>query len=293
MVQMLKNFLFIFLFCLFSCTDIFRHVQYWGEEERMLKKKNLEEEDQKKWEKQLEISQDKIKEAHEAIEKIAVTSELQLQLSRKIAKRYMKSRRYDLASVYYKGALEKKIPKLSEDTVNSYNALEKSLVYFDKALLLSATDIDLLWEASLAYANASVAQGWEEKRFLIALQLLKKIRQIDSEDVRPLFQMALLYGKTNIESYRNRKYAIQLLKVFLQKKEENIKARFALAYFLVQENQNQEAIIEYQKIISTLEEMYQKKIIKGALSSHSIYQRARENLKKLERCENNPKACNF
>ena len=284
--------LLLHLHCEFgqSLLDSFAH---WGEKDRRFRQEELKERDLQKWERQLKISREQAVQLHEKISEMLTEEQLQGELASKIASAYLKKGAYDLASFYYKGALENKLPRKDGPQGNSYLAIEKSLGYFDQALLFNSVHPDLFYEAGLAYANASRAHGWERKRFETALLLFKRMLALAPRDIRPLYQLSLLYAKTSIKEYKNRKYAIQLLKKVIVKKEDDVRSRFALAHFLVEEEQISQAIHQYESIQSILQDMYRKKVIEGNLSSHPSYRRAQENKEKLQKCMETGRACSF
>ena len=273
--------------------SILDRVSHWGEKDRRLGQAKLKEIDLQKWQRQLKLSRSQAIELQAEIAEMLTEEQLQGELARKIASAYLEKGSYDLASVYYKGALENKLPAKGSPQTSSYLAFEKSLDYFDRALLLNSVNPDLFYEAGAAYANASRAQGWELRRFQIAVLLFERMKALAPQDIRPLYQLALMYGKTSLKNYRDKKYAIRLLKKILLKKENDVRTRFALAHFLVEEEQLSQAVQEYKHIERILEDMHRRKTIQGYLSSHPSYRRARENKEKLQECIQKQGICSF
>ncbi len=284
------------LFFILSCealNDALSQFYNWGDKDRFKRGEEQSERELKKWQNQLKISRKKTIELSKEIENFVTEDKLQGILSRKIATRYMKNHRYDLASLYYKGALQNKIPNKSNLDTNSYITFEESLAYFDKALLLGSSNAELFYDAGLAYANASRAQGWEKKRLSIAILLFKRMARIAPNDIRPLYQLAIIYGKTTLSTYKNTDYAIVLLEKILEKKNDDIASRFALAHFFVEKNQYIEAIREYKHIKRILTDMSSRNLLRQKLSSNRQYKKAKENQKKLETCLETKNICNF
>ncbi len=297
------NFFYSFLtfFCISACEFVQDQVYRWGETNRHTREKKIQEEDLRKWQSQLKLSREKSRELHQAVQEIVKEKQLQGQLSQKIANAFLQIGRYDLSAQYYNDALQNKFiqrTKEAPEKRNSYLNFEKSLRYFDSSLLIVPSNRDLFFEAGLAYANASRAQGWEEKRFRIAIVLFKRMMKMVSPheiDVRPFYQLALLYGKTGIEKYKNIKLATQLLERVLSIEEKHIPARFALAHFLVEEGKIENAIAEYDHIIEILQDIH-RKYKHGdniPVSSYPNYKQAKENKKKLQDCLFTKQECIF
>ena len=284
--------LFLSLGCEFT-HSVLDHVFHWGEKDRRQRQKNLKEIDLQKWQRQLKLSRGQVIDLQEEIAEMLTEEQLEGELSRKIASAYLEKGRYDLASLHYKGALQNKLPRKGSPQTSSFLAFEKSLEYFDRALLLNSANPDLFYEAGLAYANASRSQGWEQRRFQIAVLLFERMAALAPQDIRPFYQLALLYGKIPLKNYRDKKYAIRLLKKILLIRENDVRTRFALAHFLVEQKQLSQAVQEYEHIERILEDMYRKEIIQGQLSSHPSYRRAKENREKLQECMQKQEACYF
>ncbi len=291
-----------FFLCLaFGCRC--QKLQYWGEKDRAEKdhlERSLErsykqkESEIAKWQSRLQISWEQSRKLHENIGALMKETQLQGQLSRKIGQAYLQTGRYDLASYYYKEALANSWPA-SKDMRDrhSQSRFEASLSFFDQALLKQAPNPDLMYEAALAYANASRALGWEQQRFQIAYKLLRAMLGLRPEDTRAMYQLALLYAKTTLHRYRKPEKAIKLLRKALLLEEKNISARFALAHVLAQEGELEESAKEYGAIQELLVKLHGQGIIKGLLARHPNYIRARKNQEKLQACMRSEKECNF
>ena len=280
------------LHCEFT-QSLLDRVAHWGEKDRREKREELKEVDLQKWERRLKISRERSIQLEEKISEMITEEQLQGELSRKIAAAYLKKGAYDMASLYYKGALQNRLASKKGPEMSSYLALERSLVHFEQALLFNSVKPELFYEAGLAYANASRAQGWEQSRFEKALFLFKRMAFLAPQDIRPLYQLALLYGKSSLKNYKNRKYAIRLLKKLLHKKESDIRARFALAHFLVEENRLRQAVKEYERIQNILQDMHREGAIQGDFNLDPNYRRAQENKEKLQKCLESKRPCSF
>ncbi len=280
------------LFLLTSkCEAISDHVRYWGQKDRLNRQQTIQNEDIAKLERQLQLSRSQSKKIYQQIQDLVKENQLQGKLSSHIAHLYLEKGHYDLAAQYYNTALTgKKLPPTSKQA-SSYLNFERSLSHFDSSLLLTSADKELFYKAGLAYANAARSQGWEPQRLAIAELLFKRMARIARQDVRPLYQLALLYGKTTVKTYRDRPQAISLLEKVLTKEDKHIPARFALAHFLVEETKLSQALAEYKKIQRILEDLKQKKVLKSPLNSYGNYQQAKKNQQKLEECIRSGEAC--
>ena len=286
----------LLIFCLFFsayCVEFLDAFQYWAEEDKAEKRLRIEEQDLQKWMRHLKLNRDRALELEEQVQKIVNNDRLQGELSRKIAQAHMKKGHYDLASLYYEGALQSKLPSRKEPEKFQFFSFETSIAHYDTVLLFQNLNPDIFYEAGIAYANASRAQAWEKQRFERALLLFQRMSRLYPEDLRPLYQMALLYGKTSLKKYKNTDYAISLLRKFLTRKTDDWRARFALAHFLAEKRNWEEAILEYKKIETLLSDWHEKKLIPGDISKNSMYKQARENREKLEKCMQSSAPCLF
>ena len=257
--------------------------------------KKLTVEQLQQWERDLNLSRARVKKLNSQIHELVQESNLQGQLSWKIARAFCIGGRYDMAGSYFKSAVIKKDPDFSRngEISGNLNNSEKSLPYFRMALKKHNVETNLLFDAGLCFANASKAMGWNEDRWKTAVLLFQRIRRIKPNDLRAPYQLALLYGKTNRSKLRDTDRAISLLREIIQKNEFSIPARFVLGHLLTETGEFNQAIGEYSQIRGKLKEMYKRKIITGNLEKNRQYVMAGNNIERLKLCIKGSPQCDI
>lgn len=242
------------------------------------------------WKEKLALEEAEIEEMEKRIRKMVQKSNQSAALSWKIARAYMRAGSADLGARYYDEALEESIPNAKQGgfEIHSY---ESALPYFDKAIQSGKLDKQLLYEAAVAYANASKDMGWESTRRNRAINLFKQLSKLDKEDSRFPFQLALVYFDSSLKDeawngkltsgYDEVELAFSLLDQILRKEPYNVPTRFAKANFLYQVGKSNLAYDEYTRIKSILEEMKEKGNIREPLEENSSYRNVIKNLNQL------------
>ncbi|WP_246052104.1 tetratricopeptide repeat protein [Leptospira idonii] len=284
---------------LFLSLLFFSHCDFWNsltesKWKKRFKEQPASESDLVNWKEKLSLEEAEIEELDKKIRKMVQKSNQAGALSWKIARGYMRAGSFDVGSKYYEEALGEQVNQAGYEL----HQFESALPYFEKAIQIGKLDKQLLYEAAVAFANASKDMGWEENRRKRAVQLLKQLSRLDGKDTRFPFQLALIYfdsslkgetwaGKMN-SGYEDVETAFTLLDMILQKEPYNIPARFAKANFLYQVGKTSQASSEYFKIKSYLEEMKANGVIRENLEENSSYKNVLKNLEKLKDQNSNP-----
>jgi tetratricopeptide (TPR) repeat protein len=208
-------------------------------------------------------------------------SNLQGMLAWKIAKAYTREKRYDMAAEYYEAAFEGRMPV--GETVDPLST-ENSLPFYRNALKRHIPDVELLFDAGLAYANASRELGWEESRWRTAVLIFERMLEMKPDDLRSPYQLALLYAFTTKSDLKNTERALGYLERILKSEENNIPARFAMAHIHVMEGHYEKGRSEYVTIKDVIENMFNAGLISGSYQRNPQYQKAVQNIEKLDLC---------
>lgn len=259
-------------------------IRNWGEKERRSRARALQEEELKKWERDLALSRGRAQELHKKIHEYVQESNHQGQLARKIARAYMNSNRFEEGLRYYQGALQGELPAAQA------GQFEAALPYFNLSLQRHYIDSDLLFEAGLCYANAARVLGWEKTRWHTAVVLFEAMQKAEPADMRAPYQLALLYGKTPHPELRNYDRARGYLQLILGKEEFNIPAHFTLAHLEVETGNWREGLRLYGVIQEKLAELSAKGVI-GNVKKNQQYLQAEKNREMLETCLSGRPGC--
>jgi len=274
-----KIVLILLVLNLTSCDRVKNFIQNWSFEYRRERKIKINEEDLKMWQNQLNVSEKDSKELYELIHKYAQEKKLQGELAWKIGKALLSQGSYELATEYFKQAINQQLNE-PEEKLNLY---ESALPYFKKALLNYKPLPDLLYDAGICYGNASRVLGWEEERLKTALFLLERGYAAYPDDIRFAYSLGILYGKIP-ENLKDVDKAIGFLDYVIKKDLYYLPAYFAKAHINAENGDFQEAFKIYEDITKIIEEMYAKGILKGDLSRNQHYQQALQNMKDLQYC---------
>ncbi len=274
-----------------GCGEAGDSLRNWGQRERWNRAKEINQDDLAQWQKDLEISEDKVRELYKNIQLLTQESAHQGNVSWKIAKAYAEQGRFELAEEHYKRAVEDRQGGFTERPAESDPMWEKSLPFYKNALKKHTVSKDLLYDAGLAYANASRASGWSGDRWDTAVYLLGTVMRMDPDDVRPYYPLALLYGKTTDESRRDTAEALKLLDTLILRQNQDVAARFAKANILAETGDFDRALSEYRNIKQIIEDMHNTGVLKGSIDRNIKYQKASENIIRLERCLNDNMGC--
>lgn len=268
-----------------SCEATEDALRNWGERGRRSAQPRLNEEEVRRWERDLNLSRARSLELQKSIQDLVQESNRQGMLAWKIGKAYLNAGRYDLASLYYKGAIQGRLPDdLEGQTAPDIATFEQALPFFEEALARHNPDAELLFEAGLCYANASRAAGWERDRFRTAVLLFERMARVAPDDIRSRYQLALLYGKTGDPDLRDVPGAIELLNEVLVREEQDISARFLLGQLYAVQGRLDQAREQYAQIMSILENLHRAGVVPGSPEKNPRYVQARENLETLEAC---------
>lgn len=285
LIVMFSFFIFV------SCDAVSDAIRSWGEESRRTRIEKLSKLDLEKWERDLNISKEHAEELHQNIEKLVQETSYQGNLSWKIARAYMRRGMHEQAIPHISAALENRLQSPEHEFGERISRFDNAIPYFNEALKKNRVKPDLVFEAGLCYANASVDLGWEENRWKTAVFLFERLRKMEPDDTRPLYQLALLYGKTSDLRYRNMDLAVEFLEEALRKQENDIPARFALAHILVEKGDLDRARNEYREILSRIRNLHDAGMIKGDAEKNQKYQTARDNLEMLDLCISGSPSC--
>lgn len=272
-----------------SCEAVSDTIRNWGERGRRPAKARLDEAQVGRWERDLNLSRARALELHDSLQDLVQESNRQGMLSWNIGKAYLNAGRYDLAALYYQGAIQGEPPDRlaaiqSGQTAPGIATFEQAVPYFEEALLRHSPDSELLFEAGLCFANASRAAGWERNRWRTAVLLFDRMARVAPDDIRARYQLALLYGKTSDATVRDIPRAIDLLQDVVRREEQDISARFLLGQLLVEHGKLDEARQQYQEIMSVLEDVHEQGIVPGPAKNNPRFQQALENFETLEAC---------
>jgi tetratricopeptide (TPR) repeat protein len=274
----------IFIFLIFvliqfnSCEKLKNTLQNWSFEHRRERKIKITEEDLKTWQYQLKTSEEETKELFELIEKYAQKKKIQGEISWKIGKALLQQGSYELATNFFKQSINQELKE--EEQLNLY---ESALPYFKKALLNYKPLPDLLYDAGICYGNAARVLGWEKERLKTALFLLERGDETYPDDIRFAYTLGILYGKIP-EPYKDIERSITYLEKVIKKDRYHINAYFAKANILAENGNLQEAFYIYEEITKVIEEMYNKKLLRGDITRNQQYQQALQNMKDLQIC---------
>ncbi|GBF50022.1 putative lipoprotein [Leptospira ryugenii] len=247
-----------------------------------------DEKDLVRWSEKLALEEAEISEMDEKIRKMVQKSNQAGALAWKIARGYMRAGSFERSSQYYQEALQVE----SKQAGYEIHSFESALPFFEKAIQMGKLDKQLLFEAALAYANASKDMGWEPGRRKRAIELFQSLTRLDPKDSRFPFQLALIYFDSSLRSeawegkgnpgYGNLEEAFELLDSILKVEPYNIPARFAKANFLYQIGMMSGAQAEYSKIKSDLEYLKQQGQIREPLEKNQSYQNVLKNLSTIQ-----------
>lgn len=274
------------LFLVSSC-DIGDGLRNWGSRHREKRTQQISATELEMWKRDLALSEEKALEMHENMQALVSERKLQGQLSWKIGKALMAESRFEAAADYYKAAVNGELPEgesHSGQVAKAESAIfEEALPHFKRALKLHVIDPELLFDAGLCYANASRTMGWEEDRFRTALFLLERGLTLKPSDGRFLYQLALLYGKTE-NRYRDTDRALELLDALLKREDANIPARFARANILAETGDLQGAFDENLRITEKVKQLFESNKVRGDYRQNSQFRSAEHNMEQLQLC---------
>ncbi|MCB1179412.1 MAG: hypothetical protein KDK36_17655 [Leptospiraceae bacterium] len=254
-----------------------------------------------KWKEKLGLEEAEIKELDKKIREMVSMTKTAGALSWRIARAYMKAGVFDLSSQYYQRAIDENIKGLNKTNSNEVelHTFESAIPYFEKVLAYKDIDEDLLFEAGLAYANASRDRGWDKPRRTIAVNIFQGLIRKNSEDLRYPYQLALIYFDSSIsdgliEGMDSRGYnetgkAIKILRYILKEQEmknllaDSVPTRFTLANFLFRMGNVEEARFHYESIKTILENFKKQGKIKEDLNKNPSYQNVMKNLEELSK----------
>lgn len=269
---------------LVSCEQAEDSLRNWGLRERRPAVPRLDDEEVARWERDLNISRARSLELHEQIQEIVQESNHQGMLAWKIGKAYMQAGRYDMGALYMQEAVAGE-PAREPEAGRGVQTFDLAIPYFEAALRRHSPEPDLLFDAGLCFANASRANGWERNRWRTAVYLFQRMLRVAPEDVRPRYQLALLYGKTVDPEVRDVPLAIELLEDLIARSQRDVSARFLLGHLYAANDELDRAAAQYRNILEILEAMHREGLLPGSLNEMPRYRQARENLDTLESLE--------
>ncbi len=264
-----------------SCEQAEDSLRNWGLRERRPATPRLDDEEVARWERDLNISRSRALELHEKIQELVQESNHQGMLAWKIGKAYMQAGRYDMGALYMQQAVGGEEAR-EPDGSRGVQTFDQAIPYFETALRRHSPDPNLLFDAGLCFANASRANGWERNRWRTAVYLFQRLMRIEPDDVRPRYQLALLYGKTEDPEVRDIPRAIDLLEDLVARSGRDVSARFLLGHLYAAVDDLDRAAAQYRSILEILEAMHGEGLLPGSLSDMPRYRQARENLDTLE-----------
>ena len=273
-----------------ACDAIGDRLRNWGEQGRRPAKARLDEAEVARWQRDLNLSRARSLELHDSIQDFVQESNHQGMLAWKIGKAYLEAGRYDLGALYYNEALGAGSARPG-DQAPDIVMFEQALPFFDEALLRHNPDPELLFEAGLCYGNAARALGWERERWQRSVQLFERMSRVVPDDVRPRYQLALLYGKVTNSELRDIPRALDHLDEVLRREEQDVSARFLRGQLLVERGELAPAIEEYRRILGILDDLHGRGVVPGRVTDNPRYQQARENLEVLEACVGGGAGC--
>ena len=274
-----------------SCEKISDILRNYGISTKQRKERKLSSEEVERWKRDLKISEGRVQDLHKNIHGMVQETNLQGMLSWRIAKAYMDDARYDMAAQYFEGAINNDMP--DESMMNRDRLFEESLVYFKKALKMHRPEPELLFDAGLCFANASKSQGWEAERFRTAVLLFTRMSEIKPDDIRPAYQLALLYAFTTKSEFRDQDRALELLRWVIKKEDTNISSRFAVGHILALRGDFESARSEYVRISEIIKDLHASGILPGTAERNQKYIQAMENIEKLDDCINDRPSCDI
>lgn len=252
-----------------------------------------------KWKEKLGLQEAEVIQLDERIRDMVKSTKQAGALSWKIAQAYMKVGSYDYSLAYYQRAIEEQNTG-QVNTANSrpeLHSFESAIVFFEKALLYKNIDENLLYEAGLAYGNASRDRGWDKERRTIATNIFKGLIKINPDDMRYPYQLALIYFDSSMtdglvegvdpEGYNDADKAMKILFAIVRYHEEKkqlgetIPIRFTIANFLYRQGRVDESEEQYEKIKAMLEKFKDEGAISN-LDKNESYQNVVRNLKKIK-----------
>jgi tetratricopeptide (TPR) repeat protein len=285
----MKFILLLLVFTFSSCEKL----QEMGQEnfKKNVTPKTPSEVELEKWKQKLALEEAEIKELDEKIRKMVRKTKEAGVLSWKIAQGYMRVGNYELSSRYYTQAIQQNMDNKVDVVGSEVHFFEGAIPFFEKALLYRELTDDLLFEAGLAYANASRDRGWDKERHDIAVTIFKGLIRKDPADLRYPYELALIYFDSSVTDglidgvdpagYNDAEKAMKIMNAIIQKEPNNIPARFARANFLYRGGSPEQATEEYLTIKSKLEAMKKAGAIKENLEKNTSYINVVRNLKKL------------
>lgn len=286
---MLMKFILLLIVILSSCEKL----QEMGQAnfKKNITPKTPEQADLEKWKQRLALEEAEIKDLEEKIRKMVKKTKEAGALSRKIAQGYMRVGDYELSTRYYAHAIKENMDSKVDVIESEVHFFEAAIPFFEKALLYQELSDDLLFEAGLAYANASRDRGWDKERRSIAVSIFKGLIRNDPADLRYPYELALIYFDSSItdglidgvdpSGYNDIDKAMRIMNTIIQREPNNIPARFAKANFLYRGGSVEQASEEYLTIKSKLEAMKKAGVIKESLDKNTSYQNVIRNLQKI------------
>ncbi len=276
-----------------GCTRIEDSIRNWGMRQRTDRVDRIEQGQVERLQRDLDLSRARATELEKKMQELLAESRTQGRLSWQLARRYCMDGRFELGSAEARRAVRppNQAPGQARDVPPSDQLFEQSLPYFREALLHSAIEPNLLFDAALCYANASRVLGWEKDRFLTAVFLFEAVRRAEPKGTRADYQLALLYGKTTNRNLRDVDAALRLLEGVIRRDEYNISARFAFGHLLVGAGRWSDALSEYQKIQEKMHELKKRGNLPTDPTRTPQYQQAARNIEQLQNCMNDRASC--
>ncbi len=278
----------LIIFFVFNCKEINHYgnkIYEWARKHRQNQIESTTEENIEKWKKEYELTQKEAEELFANIQKFAQLKKMEGEVAWRIGKAFMQLSSFELAKDFFKDSLNQKLEGLS-----SHNYYEEALPYFDKAIKNYPLNSDLLYDAGICYGNASRNMGWEIERLKIAIFLLEAGAKTYPEEIRFYYPLALLYGKSH-SAIKDIEKAIKILEYLIKKEKYYIDAYFAKAHIEAENGLFEESYETYNQLSQIIEEMHNKKILKGSVQENSQYRKVLENMKQLEICKKGEKEC--
>lgn len=284
------KYLVLILIIFFSSCE---KLKEYGQEnfKKTITPKTPKEAELEKWKQELALNEAEIKDLEEKIRKMVGKTKEAGTLSYRIAQGYMRVGNYELSSRYYTQAIQENTGEKVDVISSEVHFFEGAIPFFEKALLYRELSDDLLFQAGLAYANASRDRGWDKERRNIAVTIFKGLIRKDPADLRYPYELALIYFDSSItdggidgvdpSGYNDADKAMKIMNAIIQKEPNNIPARFARASFLYRSGSQEQAVEEYLVIKAKLEEMKKAGVIKENLEKNVSYINVVRNLKKL------------
>lgn len=262
---------------------LFDQFQSWVQKERLPGPGKTNEDEIARLERDLRLSRSRSEDLYKNLHAIVQESNLQGNLSWKLARAYMVQGRYDRAGRFYTSAIKGEAP---EDQADGITMIERALPAVRDALNRHVPDPDLLFDAGLCYANASRVMGWEEDRWRTAVLLFRRLEESNPNDLRAPYQLALLYAKTSKDNLRDVDMGLKYLDKIIRREENHIAARFAKAHILAENGELERSLAEYNSIKERLENLSNAGAISGKLEKNPQYVQAVKNIETLSNCLN-------